>query len=318
MNSTILSTLLPILLLFLLGYALRKGKFCPPEFFSGLNRLAFWVLLPCQLFMEVVRAPGGVDRALLGPAMLLAAACVIVPAIGFVAHRLLCHKADVGVFLQGTMRGNLVYVGLPVVLFCFDKPGDELVRQSAVLSIALIIPVYNVMSVLLLNLSASRRDKPFSQRLIGTLRGVATNPLIIACVAGFVFKGFGWMPPLFAARVFDGLAKASLAVALLALGGSFTLSRIHASLFRAALVSAIFRVAVNPLAGLLLGMLFAPWLRLDAGLFLAALLLLATPTAVASFVMADQMGCDKDLAAAIVVLTTLLSFPALALILLFH
>ena len=49
---------------------------------------------------------------------------------------------------------------------------------------------------------------------------------------------------------------------------------------------------------------------------LIAVLFAATPTAVASFVMADQMGADRNLAAAVIVVSTLLAFPALAVVML--
>ena len=49
---------------------------------------------------------------------------------------------------------------------------------------------------------------------------------------------------------------------------------------------------------------------------LTALLYLASPCAVTSYVMADQMGADKELAGSAIVLSTLLCLPVMALILL--
>jgi predicted permease len=48
---------------------------------------------------------------------------------------------------------------------------------------------------------------------------------------------------------------------------------------------------------------------------LIALLYLASPCAVTSYVMADQMGADKDLAGSAIVLSTLFCLPVMALIL---
>jgi len=76
--------------------------------------------------------------------------------------------------------------------------------------------------------------------------------------------------------------------------------------------AAFFKVAISPLIGYTIGRA----LGLEGDYLLIAVLLSATPTAVASFVMADQMGADRDLAAAIVVVSTLLAFPALATVML--
>ncbi len=311
----ILSTILPILLLFLLGIALRYGQFFSEGFALQLNCLTFWVLLPCQLVHEITGAAGGFSGDMLRLTLLLLATCVLIIPIGFLVHRSFCRDSDIGVFLQGTMRGNIVYVGFPVVFFYFAGPEHILIRQTAVLSVILIIPVYNILSVLLLSLTSSHQKQPLPQRLARTVRDLATNPLILACLTGFLIKSLGIKLPLFLGRTLDGLGKASFAMALLALGASFTFSRIRKSVLRAALLSTVLRVFGCPLLGLLLILLVAPFVPFSPDLLLTALLFLATPTAVASFVMADQMGCDGDLAAAIVVLTTLLSFPALALIL---
>ena len=311
----LLSTLLPIILLFLLGAALRHWKFFSGEFALQLNRLTFWVLLPCQLVMEISGAPDVFSGNMFRLAFLILAAGACVIPVALVARRAFCHKADMGVFLQGALRGNIVYVGLPVV--CFHFADNAAARQTAVLALALVIPVYNVVSVVLLGLGASKRGQPLQKRLRDAGRGLLTNPLILACLAGVLIKVSGVSLPLFVERAMKGLGNASFAAALLALGMSFTFSRVHGPMLRAALCSSVLRVFGSPLMGLLLGVLLGRWLGLSPDLLLVALLFLATPTAVASFVMAEQMGCDKDLAAAIVLLSTLLSFFALAFVLAF-
>ena len=53
MWNTVFSALLPVLLMILLGTGLRRIRFLSAECFEGLNRLAFWVGLPCMLFIEI-------------------------------------------------------------------------------------------------------------------------------------------------------------------------------------------------------------------------------------------------------------------------
>jgi predicted permease len=69
-------------------------------------------------------------------------------------------------------------------------------------------------------------------------------------------------------------------------------------------------VVAAPMAGLAL----ATWLGLSQPELRMSLIFLACPTAAASYVMAQQMGADDGLAANIIVLSTVLSLPALAVI----
>jgi predicted permease len=61
MWSSVVESLFPVLLMILLGVGLRKFSFMPEVCFHGLNKLAFWVGLPCMLFMEIsgARVQGG-------------------------------------------------------------------------------------------------------------------------------------------------------------------------------------------------------------------------------------------------------------------
>ena len=75
---------------------------------------------------------------------------------------------------------------------------------------------------------------------------------------------------------------------------------------------ALLKVGLMPVAGFFI----ARACGLEGVLLTVCLLYLTTPTAVASYVMANQMGADADLAAAIIVIGTVLAFPALAGVLL--
>lgn len=44
------------MLMILLGTALRAARFLPESCFNGLNKLAFWVGLPCMLYLDITGA----------------------------------------------------------------------------------------------------------------------------------------------------------------------------------------------------------------------------------------------------------------------
>jgi predicted permease len=303
MITTVFHSLAPVFLTLAVGALLRRLRFLPDGFFDGLNQLAFWVCLPCLLFLEISRCQiaGGAALQTMG---LLALA---LPPTLLVAWLLACllrvPTASRSAFLQGAMRGNLAYIGIPVITYALA--GNPKASALAALIMAPLTPLYNVVSVLLL---APRHTEGNGwQRWRPTLIAILTNPLILACLAGLA--AFWWqltLPEPFS-KTIAMLGSAGLPTALLALGASLEFERIREH-FLPATAAALTRVAVGPLIGL--GLI--TWFGLTGEYRTIALLYLACPTAVASYVMADRMGADKELASAIVVLSTLYAFPVMA------
>jgi len=80
-----------------------------------------------------------------------------------------------------------------------------------------------------------------------------------------------------------------------------------------AFVASIIKVALTPLIGFAIALLIG----LGSGETRIALIYLACPTAVLSFIMAENLGGDGKLAAAIVLISTILSVVSLAAIVAF-
>jgi hypothetical protein len=99
----------------------------------------------------------------------------------------------------------------------------------------------------------------------------------------------------------------STPLALLGIGGSLTLTVLRHNL-RLASIASVLKLFVTPLAGYLV----ATRIGLSAAELRIVLILLATPTAAASNVMAEQLGSDERLAASIIVLSTLFAVFSLA------
>lgn len=306
MLQSVAESLLPVLLMIVLGACLRQFRFLPEICFQGLNKLAFWVGLPCMLFLEISGA-----RVAGGAALRIAATVLLVSAAAGglawgVALLLRLPGPSLRVFVQGAFRGNLAYVGIPVVYYALSAHPDA--RAVAVLALAPTIPVFNVACVLLL-LQPGQGSR--LRRALRALTEIARNPLILACLLGMLALWQGSRLPPALLRTVEGVGRIGLPAALLALGASLSLRHVQGQklpVFTAALI----KVALAPLIGYTIGRA----LGLADDNLLIAMLYAAAPTAVASYVMADQMGADRDLAAAIIVVSTLLAFPALALVLL--
>ncbi len=313
--SNVFNTLAPIGLLILAGALLRQGHFAPSGFFRDLNRLVYWVALPALLLEKTaqVRSGGGDALRILGLLLTVTAICVLLGYLAVWWRRI--PSAAAGTFVQGAFRGNLAYIGLPVLLFSMAGQPPEAVlaiETAAVLAMAPLIPTYNILAVLVLLAGRTVTDQRTRPRAIlgHAIRNVLTNPLLLACATGALLAAGGISLPAFAQRGLSAAGQMALPLSLLAIGASLTVGTLGQQLPRA-LGSASIKVLIAPLIGLLLGGCFGL-----SGLSLrVAMIFLACPTAVASYVMADQLGGDADLAGGIVALTTAMALPGLALVL---
>ena len=134
----ILNTLAPVFLLIAIGAGLQASKFWSAGFLKEANRVTYWLGLPALLFTQLAGSIHGVTgaKAMLGGMM---AATLAVLALGYVVAWLMrVPGAVVGTFVQGAFRGNLAFVGLPIIYALPDVTlaGGISLRAAAVLTVA--------------------------------------------------------------------------------------------------------------------------------------------------------------------------------------
>lgn len=307
----IIDTLAPILLLLGLGAALARWKFLGPQFMADLNKLAFYVALPALIFRSVATAgaPGEQTSALL--ATLIATTLIVFFGCWVVAKALGIAPASQGSFVQLGYRGNLVYIGIPVLAYAFAGISPELRSQylaTALLAMAPTMALFNVLAVIALQSGRPTTSRFSSMRL--TLLTIAKNPLILACAAGLVYSASTLPLPTFLERSLEALGSAAVPVALLCIGGSLA-SMSLAGNHRLITIAALIKVGISPLIAFSVGRL----LGLHPPEVKISLVLAACPTAAAAFIMARQMQGDIALTSGGIALTTILSGFSLALIL---
>jgi predicted permease len=307
----ILSILGPTFAMIAFGAVLRRTDFVSPQFLREGNRVVYWFGLPALLLNELAAAPfaiGGPAR-LMFSAMLGATAALIVLAYG-AAKLLRLPPAAAGTFVQGAFRGNLAFVGLPIIdaLPEIQAPGGASVRAVAVMAIAPMLIVYNAAGVLVL--LASQQDR-HRWALRPLLRQIVTTPPLIATIAGIAYGATGWPWPKLLAQTCDSLAQLALPLALLGIGGALATLRL-AGAWQGPLVAAVFKTGLAPALGWLCGR----WLGLAALEQKLVMVLLATPTAIMSYTKVVELEGSPALASGSIVCRTLLSIGALAVILL--
>ncbi len=314
MTATLMGGVLPIFLIIGLGSALMRAEFLDDATKTGMNRLVYFVCLPLLLFEKTAAAAELTGRFGGLLALVVIGTLVGIAAAYGVAAMLRLRGHAIGAFVQAGFRGNLVFVALPIVLYTIrvmPMPERAAMETVTVLVIVPVIILYNVIGVLVLVLHGAPAC-PSRHPVAGAVLGIARNPLIIACVAGLAVRLTGVRVPALVLRTCDIMGAAAFPLALICVGCELAISR-FATMRTAALACAAVKVLLLPAVGAVL----APWLGLDAWSARIGLLLLASPTAVASYVLTREMGGDAVLAANAIAASTLLSivsFSVLALL----
>lgn len=307
----VLNSLVPVFLIILLGKLLCRTGFLSDGTAKSLNKLTYWVALPALLLDKISTSTFNAEEVS-RISLLLVIATLASAAISWLIARLLkLERRAIGAFIQCSARSNNAFVGLPVILYALTDlyPGVE---TAATLSLAPAIVCYNVMSISVLLAFSDQKTAGTGTAVRLFTKQLLTNPLLLACVVGLAINALQIRFPMILQRSLSTLGSAALALALLSIGSSLSFEGIGQNLNRSFAASSI-KVFIQPLLGLGLAVLWG----LPAMDRQILLLYLACPTAVASYVLTDIFNSDRDLAAHIIVLSTLLSAVSLSLIIAF-
>jgi predicted permease len=304
----ILNTLAPVFLLIAIGAALQASGAVSAGFLKEANRLTYWLGLPALLFSQLAGSFRDATGAGLMLTVMLAATGLTILAGYGVAWLLKVPGPAAGTFVQGGFRGNLAFVGLPVIFSLPDSPlaWGVSARTAAVLTVAPMMVAYNIAGVIVLLFSQHRLGwgmvKPF-------LKQLATTPPLLATLAGIGWALMGWTMPPAVDKAFAALGEMALPLGLLGVGGSLVTVQLGAA-WRTPLASALVKTALSPLLGWAVGRA----LGLGAAELKMVLILMACPTAIISYTMAIELKGDEALASGAIALSVITSVVSLALV----
>lgn len=291
-----LNATLPVFAIMVLGFLLRKGGFLTEGFCKTANSLVFRLCLPAMLLRQMAQMQ---PSDLVDGGFLVYAFCgTLVTALLFwlLARLLLRDKQLVGAFAQGSFRGNTALLGTVLLeSICGSRAYAPLILLAAV-------PLYNVLSVILLSLEAGGGGKLDRAKLTSALKGVAKNPILWGIFLGLPFALFSLPIPAAGDKVLSMLGNLASPLSLIVIGAQF---RWDAALRRKWPTLGASFLKLVALPGLLLPAAILLGFRSDA--LVALLVMSGTPSAVSSAIMAQNMDNDGVLANGIVAVTTLLS-----------
>ena len=287
------NTIIPIFAVIGLGAVARKKGFLQDAFLTTANRLVYYLAIPAMIFRAIagVSLEDRFDPMLIG-VTLTAVLLVFVSTwigsrwIGMAKHRR-------GTFVQSVIHGNLGYIGLAVAFYFMGSEG--LVRAGIIAGFLMIFQ--NLLAVIVLQANAETSST--RPRLIRSILG---NPVIVSALAGILFSVSGVPTPLLLDRCLKIIGDLALPMALLIIGASLNFSMLSRGMGLVMVIS-VLKLIVLPALGLWGFRLFnASYQNL-----MAALVLLAAPSATLTYVMARELSGDADLAVSAISATTLLS-----------
>jgi len=314
---TALTAVAPIILLILLGYILKQKQFLSDNFLQVGNKLVFKLMLPSMLFVNIYSIDS-LDHIQWDISLYALAAIVVIFCLSlFTAIATTPVPQRRGVILQCCFRSNFVIIGLPLAA---SLGGQEAEAVAAVLS-AVSIPLFNVLAVISLTVFVDRKES-LGSSLRQILRGIVTNPLIIAVVLGLICLTLRWAQTAIFGEVrftlqqdtaffFDAittLKNGTTPLALIVLGGQFVFSAVK-ELKKEIIVATLWRVILAPLIGIggAIALTALGILHCTSADYPALVALFGSPVAVSSAIMAKGMHNDEQLATQLVVWTTLCS-----------
>ena len=172
----------PLFCLMLMGVFVKRSKLMTDEELVHTNRMVFRVFFFCMMFFNIYTTD--LASTVRPKLMLFGAGGVL--AVALIATLLVCFfepsNKRRGAMIQATFRSNFVLMGIPLVGNIF---GDDHLAIPTMM-IAIIVPIYNIVSVFILETFRGGRFY-----LPGILLGVLKNPMILGALTAVAFLVLG-------------------------------------------------------------------------------------------------------------------------------
>ena len=283
--------LLPDFSLILLGVLLRRWMIADNGFWTGVERLVYFVLFPAMLFKAL--ASVAIDMSTTLP---LVGAGLTVMFSGFLLG--LVGRPLMGLSgitfasrVQCAYRFN-TYIAIAIAGKVHGAEGVALMGALC----GMMVPFANIMAVGML----ARHGQG------GLVRELVRNPLVLATLAGLAFNLSGGELPQPANAFLGRLGDAAVALGLLAVGAALRWSSPGGNVLGSSWVVAV-KLALLPAIAWWLGR----QLGMDGIAFDLLVLFAAMPSASSAYILAMRMGGDGPGVAWLISATTVLAMPTL-------
>jgi len=276
----------PILTLMAIGYICRRAKFITHDMIDKTNRVIFRVFMPTLIFYNLYENDFSkfMDIRLI---IYIPVAVIAVIIISFLlVPKIVKEKNQQPVIVQAIFRGNLIFIGMPVMEAVAGKKYLGLMA----LAITITIIVYNVGSVIVFE--ALRKGKPNYKEM---LHGIAVNPLIHGAIVGVIFTVPHIPVPDLVMEVIKSMSQVATPLAIVLLGAGFSFAATGA--YKKQIAATCFvRLVLVPAILIPIAILFS----FNNYEIIVVFATMCAPTAIITYTISQQMGGDDVLGAQLV------------------
>lgn len=278
-----------------LGYVLNRIGWFDDDLAEKVNKFVFRIPLPVMLFIQL--ATIDIRKAWDTKFVLF---CFGITCLSILLAWLLSFalkKRELrGEFVQAAYRSSAAILGVAFI--------TNIYGSSAMAPLMIIggVPLYNIMAVVVLELSSPSAKGLDRAVMKKTIRGVLTNPILIGIVIGLLWSLLRIPLPKILNRMLTDVGNLATPLGLMAMGAVFDWKKARGEL-RPALVASLMKLF--GFAALFLPLAILCGFRTEK--LVAILVMLGSATTVSSYVMARNMNHEGVLTSSTVMLTTLLS-----------
>ena len=292
----VFNVVLPVFLLIFIGYAAGRSGKLGVNASIELNRFVVWLALPALLFKfaansgwQTLWQPGFVTAFFLSCLIVF----ILVLLISWVRNRDLAAASFDGL---SASYSNTGYMGIPLCALALGQEG----LAPAIISTFIVFVMFALATVLIE--VGIQSHKKSHEILLGVIKSLCTNPLLIAPVAGLLWasSGFTLYEPI--AQVIAFLAAASTPCALVSIG-LFLIQKSTTSPTQAWGIS-LAKLILQPLIAWIIA---GPILGLSDLWISSVVILSALPTGTGPFMLAQYYKADGRVISRVVLITTVCS-----------
>lgn len=294
-----LNATMPVFLVMVAGYILRRTGMLSEEFIRVGNKFNFNITLPCMLLLNMMDCD--IRHTFDGKYVLYCACvtiiCIVV--IWLLAKLFLKDKTIVGEFVQGSYRGSAAILGMALLM---NISGNT---DMAPLMILGSVPLYNIFAVVVLTFESPELTDSVNSKKENIKKaciGICKNPIILSILGGMLLSYLEVELPVIPYKTINSIGSMTTPLALIVIGAGFE-GRKAVKKVVPTLAATCIKLVIQPAVFLPAAVM----LDFEPEKIVAALIMLGAPTTATSYIMSRNMGHEGVLSSSIVVMTTLLS-----------
>lgn len=297
-----LNATVPIFLVIVAGYVFKNIGLLSEDFIKVANKFNFRVTLPILLLQDLMKMDFRSEFDIRYVLYCAVATCICIATVWIGAKIFIRDKSVLAEFIQGSFRGSAAVLGTAFVINIYGNTG------MVPMMIIGAVPIYNIMSVIVLELEAPDNYAGGTKRGIdqekikNSLKGIAKNPILISILVGVILSMLKVEFPTMIDNTLSNFSKMATPLALIAIGGTFNTGKAIDKI-KPAIAGSFIKLVGQ-------AVVFLP-IAIAMGFtdeeMIAIVVMLCSPTTPSSYVMAKGAGCEGVLTSSLIVITTFLS-----------